>query len=153
MRRIDGLLSSYSKNHQNKINKAIHWVGVTMIFFSIVGMLWALPFPLATSSFVNWATLAMIPVAAYYVYLSPSLAVGMILQMAVFAVCAHLLASCISTPLWMISAVMFTVATVLQFVGHMVEGQKPAFLQDLRALLIGPAWLMHFVYRRVGLPY
>jgi len=153
MRRIDGLLSKYGDNHQNKFNKLIHWFGVTMIFFSIVGLLWAVPFPLETSAFVNWATLTMVPVAAYYLYLSPRLAMGMILQLAVFSVLTHLLATRVSTPLWMISAVIFVIASVLQFIGHMVEGQKPAFLADLRALLIGPAWLMHFVYQRVGLRY
>ena len=45
------------------------------------------------------------------------------------------------------------VSWVFQFIGHMFEGQKPSFMSDVRFLLIGPAWLMHFVYRRAGLPY
>ncbi len=44
------MLSDYGKNHQNKINKLIHWVGVTLIFFSIVAMLRSVPFPPETSS-------------------------------------------------------------------------------------------------------
>jgi uncharacterized membrane protein YGL010W len=34
-----------------------------------------------------------------------------------------------------------------------VEGRKPSFLKDLQFLLIGPAWLMHFLFRRLHIPY
>ena len=40
-----------------------------------------------------------------------------------------------------------------QFVGHAIEGRKPKFLQDLQFLLIGPAWLLQFVYRAAGIRY
>jgi uncharacterized membrane protein YGL010W len=152
MRRIDCLLTEYAKSHQNAVNKLIHWFCITLIFFSVVGMAWCIPFPFASNPFVNWATLAMIPVAAYYVYLSRTLAVGMILLMCVFALCAYLMHIHINTPLWLISVVIFIISWVFQFLGHMVEGQKPSFLTDVRFLLVGPAWLMHSVYRRVGLP-
>ena len=54
--------------------------------------------------------------------------------------------------LW-IALVLFAVAWVLQFVGHHVEGKKPSFLRDIQFLMVGPAWLMHFLYRRAGIPY
>jgi len=40
-----------------------------------------------------------------------------------------------------------------QFIGHAIEGQKPSFFKDLQFLLIGPAWLMHFIYRQAGIRY
>ena len=40
-----------------------------------------------------------------------------------------------------------------QFIGHRIEGKKPSFFQDLSFLLIGPAWLMSFDYRRLGQRY
>ena len=49
------------------------------------------------------------------------------------------------------SAVVFVVAWVGQFIGHHIEGKKPSFLQDVQFLLIGPAWLMAFVYRKLGI--
>jgi uncharacterized membrane protein YGL010W len=48
---------------------------------------------------------------------------------------------------------VFIVAWVFQFLGHRVEGKKPSFLRDVQFLLIGPAWLMHFLFRRLGIPY
>jgi len=34
-----------------------------------------------------------------------------------------------------------------------VEGKKPSFLEDLQFLLIGPLWLLHFVYRHLNWRY
>jgi len=43
-------------------------------------------------------------------------------------------------------------AWIAQFYGHKVEGKKPSFFQDVQFLLVGPAWLLQLVYRRVGIP-
>jgi uncharacterized membrane protein YGL010W len=51
-----------------------------------------------------------------------------------------------------VAIVVFVVAWVGQFVGHRIEGRKPSFLEDLQFLLVGPAWLLHFVYRGIGVP-
>jgi uncharacterized membrane protein YGL010W len=59
----------------------------------------------------------------------------------------------LDTPLWVISLIIFFVAWIGQFYGHKVEGKKPSFLKDIQFLLIGPAWLMHFIYKRLGIPY
>ena len=56
-------------------------------------------------------------------------------------------------PLWMIALAVFIAAWMGQFVGHAVEGKRPAFFKDLQFLLIGPAWLMASVYRVLGLKY
>ena len=31
--------------------------------------------------------------------------------------------------------------------------REPSFFKDLQFLLIGPAWLMHFIYRKAGIRY
>ena len=49
--------------------------------------------------------------------------------------------------------VVFVVAWIGQFAGHQVEGRKPSFFDDLKFLLIGPAWLLGFVYRRLHIRY
>jgi hypothetical protein len=30
---------------------------------------------------------------------------------------------------------------------------KPSFFEDMQFLLVGPAWLLHFIYRKLGIPY
>lgn len=51
------------------------------------------------------------------------------------------------------SLVIFVLAWVGQFIGHEIEGKKPSFFEDLQFLLIGPLWLLGFVYRRMGIRY
>ncbi len=153
MRRIDQLLAEYEDSHQDRTNKLIHWICVPLTFLSIVGLLWSAPFLIETFPWVNWATVAMVPVALYYLRLSPPLAVGMLIQMVLFCWCAHLVDTRLGLPLWLVSIVIFVAASVSLNIGHKVEAKKPSFFKDLQFLLIGPAWLMQFIYKRLGIPY
>ena len=47
----------------------------------------------------------------------------------------------------------FLLLWVAQFVGHKIEGKRPSFLADLQFLLVGPAWVLASLYRRLGIPY
>ena len=38
-----------------------------------------------------------------------------------------------------------------QFIGHKIEGKKPSFLKDIQFLLIGPAWLLSFIYKKINI--
>jgi len=52
-----------------------------------------------------------------------------------------------------VSAAVFVGAWIGQFVGHAIERSRPSFLEDLRSFLVGPAWLLGFVYRCLGIAY
>ena len=52
--------------------------------------------------------------------------------------------------LLVVSLVTFAAAWVGQFIGHAIEGRKPAFVDDLRSFLVAPAWLLGDLYRRLG---
>ena len=47
--------------------------------------------------------------------------------------------------------VQVVVAWIGQFIGHKIEGKKPSFFEDLQFLLIGPAWLLSFIYKKIGI--
>ena len=64
-----------------------------------------------------------------------------------------IIAGIIGIDLWIISLIIFALAWVFQFIGHHIEGKKPSFLKDIRLLMIGPAWLMHFIYKKLHIPY
>jgi uncharacterized membrane protein YGL010W len=159
MRKIDALLHEYGLSHQNETNKTIHWICVPAIFFSIVGLIFSIPAgPLEIltpmlNGFANWATLVLLVVLIYYVSISPPLALGMLFFSAICLALANLIQLTSPLPLWVISILLFVVAWVLQFYGHKIEGKKPSFLKDVQFLLIGPAWLMHFIYKKLGLAY
>jgi len=141
MRRVDRLFESYGRYHQNPVNKAIHWICVPLIVWSVLGMLWAASAPAAVAV-IAAATL-------FYLFLSLPLACGML---AVLAGMAWLL-TLFGDRLLMISLLTFVAAWAGQFIGHVIEGRKPAFVDDLRSFLVAPAWLVSDVYRRLGLRY
>ena len=157
MRKIDLLLSEYGESHQNITNKIIHWFCVPAIFFSVVGLIAAIPSGIVQSllgenPYANWATVMLVVTLAYYVTLSIPLSAGMMLFGALCLYLARVIAES-GYSLWMVSLGIFAVAWVIQFYGHHVEGKRPSFLKDVTFLLIGPAWLMHFIYKKIGIPY
>jgi uncharacterized membrane protein YGL010W len=159
MRRIDQLLSEYGESHRNETNKAIHWVCVPLIFFSIIGLIASIPSDFVQSilghgnPYANWATLILVLVLVYYITLSLSLGLGMMIFGALCLFVANFIVKLDFAPLWVVSIVIFVLAWIGQFYGHKIEGKKPSFLKDVQFLLIGPAWLMHFIYKRLGIPY
>ena len=157
MRKIDQLFAEYGESHQNGTNKTIHWICVPLIFLSIIGLVASIPSgPVqvvlgAGNPYANWATVALMLVIIYYVSLSIWLAVAMAgFGLLCLEIVEHL---ALIGPLWMISLGIFVVAWIGQFYGHKIEGKKPSFLKDIQFLLIGPAWLMHLIFRKLGVPY
>ncbi|MBC6989116.1 DUF962 domain-containing protein [Hymenobacter sp. BT491] len=156
MATITNLLSEYGESHQNPTNKRVHWICVPLIMFSLLGLLWSVPLPAAlreTSPWLNLATVVMVLAIGYYLRLSVPLALGMIVVCAVIVGLLRLLDAQSAVPLWMICLIIFVLAWVGQFWGHKVEGKKPSFLKDVQFLLIGPLWLLHFIYQRLGWHY
>ena len=148
-------LDGYGESHQNSLNKKIHWLAVPLIFLTIVGLLWSIPVPemMAVNEWVNFATIMLIPVVIFYARLSMSLTVGMTLWCLFCYAACHLYGSMTDIPLWQTSLVIFVIAWIGQFYGHKVEGQKPSFFEDIQYLMIGPAWLMSFIYDKFGIKY
>ena len=159
MRKIDQLLNEYGESHQNATNKAIHWICVPLIFFSVVAMIFSIPSGAVQSVlgegniYANWATVVVVIAMVYYVTLSIPLSIGMLLFCALCLFGSKWLVQLNVAPLWAMALVIFVVAWIGQFYGHKVEGKKPSFFKDLQFLLIGPAWLMHFIFKKIGIPY
>jgi uncharacterized membrane protein YGL010W len=141
-RAVDALLEAYSVSHRNHTNELIHVVCVPAIVFSLLGLLWAVH-PLA-------AFLVVAISLAYYVRLSVPLALGMLLMSGAMLV---LLALIPPSRLLLVSVVVFVLAWIGQFIGHGIEGRKPSFLDDLRFLLIGPLFVLGYLYRRARIAY
>ncbi|GAA4380102.1 DUF962 domain-containing protein [Hymenobacter koreensis] len=153
---LSSLLAEYGESHQNPTNKLVHWVCVPLIMFSLLGLLWCIPVPYAIarlSPWLNWATLVMLLAVVYYLRLSVPLAIGMVLVSTGIALLLRGIEQQNALPLWALCLIVFVAAWAGQFWGHKVEGKKPSFLKDIQFLLIGPLWLLHFVYRRLGWAY
>lgn len=154
MRIVDQWLSEYGESHQNHTNKLIHWICVPLIFFSIVGLLYSIKLPWVISGYtVNVAVIALIIAALYYLRLSVSLGIAMIVFIVICLSLCYLIENNTGLSLWMVSIIVFVLAWIGQFYGHKVEGKKPSFFKDLQFLLIGPMWLMSFLFKRSGVNY
>jgi|EP01034_Spumella_vulgaris_P036535 uncharacterized membrane protein YGL010W len=141
-RPIDVLLAKYSESHLNHTNEIIHFVCVPAIVFSLLGLIWSLQ-PLAALGVVLLSL-------AYYVRLSIPFAAGMlVMSLAMLGVLSVLPPPSI-LPL---SIAIFVLAWIGQFIGHKIEGKKPSFFDDVRFLLIGPLFVLSFLYRKLKLAY
>lgn len=108
-----------------------------MIFLCIVALLYH----------VHIGLLGVIAAGVLFFYLRLSLVLFM--QMLIF------MALCIAVVYYLPVSVwfwvgLFVVAWIGQFVGHKIEGAKPSFFEDLQFLLIGPAWVVHDMGRRLS---
>ena len=161
-RPVDVYFDKYSESHQNHTNEIIHWICVPAIVFSLFGLIWAIPFPYLEllgkyNGYVNWASF-LIAFAIYYYYkLSPILSYFMLLLMMFFSagiVSLEKMHNTAGWPLmWQVCLGIFVIAWIGQFIGHKIEGKKPSFLDDVKFLLIGPIWLLHFILKKAKIKY
>lgn len=142
MRTIDSLLAQYRESHRNPTNELIHFVCVPVIVFSLLGLLWSIHplVALAVSGAVMW----------YYFKLSPPFAAGMLAMTVLMLALLSVMPRYTVLP---VSIAIFVVAWIGQFIGHQIEGKKPSFFDDLRFLLIGPLFVLSFLYRRLRVAY
>ena len=156
MKTIHIWFEEYGESHRNPVNKKIHFTCVPLIMLSLIGLLWSIPVPAAFEILpisLNWAVLFLVLALAYYAALSPSLTVGMAFVAVGLGGASYGLDRLGDSKLWQISAGIFAVAWIGQFIGHKIEGARPSFLKDLQFLLIGPLWILGTVYRRLGIKY
>lgn len=152
----DAWFAEYGESHQNRTNELIHWICVPVIFFSVMGFTWMIPTPeswLELVPWFNWTLVAIVLTSIFYLRLSPALSAGMLFFMALCYSIIVALDIFAPWPVGKICAVAFVVAWLGQFIGHKIEGKKPSFFHDVLFLLIGPAWLMSFVYKKAGMKY
>jgi len=147
-------LEEYGASHRNPLNKALHWICVPLIVWSLIGLLWSLPAPgRAQLEYANWASYAVAAAVLYYAALSMPLALGVLPVLAAMLCSVDALSQLSHTPLWAVSAAVFALAWLGQFIGHAIEGKRPSFFKDVQFLLIGPIWLLAALYRRAGIRY
>lgn len=141
MRPAIDLLAQYAAYHRDRRNIASHFLGVPMIVFAI-GVLLARPTFVLGSVVLTPAWVVFAPVAAWYLTrgapvlgLAVSLAVAGLLQLAEPLAAGGVLG-------WLGWGFgLFVVGWAIQFVGHWYEGRKPAFVDDLVGLLVGPMFV------------
>ncbi len=135
------LLVKYAAYHRDRRNIATHFVGVPMLVFA-VGALLARP----SVEVVGWpitpAAVAWGLTTLWYLTRG-NLALGLAVSLTNLAlILAALPLGLQGTAVWLAwSLGLFFAGWLIQFVGHYYEGKKPAFVDDLRGLLVGPMFV------------
>ncbi|WOT04331.1 Mpo1 family 2-hydroxy fatty acid dioxygenase [Shewanella youngdeokensis] len=146
-------LSTYKSVHLNPSNITTHFFGVPLIVWSAFLALNLIPvnFIVLDSPYlnINIATIIAVLSLVYYFVLHAKLAVGLALFMVPVLLSSAWIAQYDGAGY--IAIVTFVVGWIIQFVGHKYEKAKPAFIDDLNQLLIGPFFLMAEVYFKMGL--
>jgi uncharacterized membrane protein YGL010W len=154
MQNVHDWFESYGNDHRNPTNRLIHWICVPAILWSVIAALWVVPVPASIGKPGLWCALVMVAALSFYWRLSRPLGAAMIALFIALALVTHFAFAALgATPLLEIAAVVFVLAWIGQFIGHQIEGRRPSFLTDLAYLLIGPAWLMSKLMRRVGIAF
>ena len=176
MKTIRNWFDEYGESHQNKINKIIHWICIPLIFWSIIALLSLIPHSYLNiyndsffNEFTHWGSVIIFFGLIFYLRLSFTIFIGMLLislcvlfdvYYTVYLFNLHGFWGLFDqvnidghTFLLYSSIIVFIFAWILQFIGHKIEGKKPSFVKDIQFLLIGPAWLLAFIYEKFNIRY
>lgn len=168
MIRFANQIHSYDKYHQSKKNQLTHFIGVPIIvfallllgshfyytintsFLSVLSLSFLSSFKSITFSLSQVAFLGLI---FYYLFLrTPSL----YLIPTVFVLLIFLFVSQYynhhlnSFYIYTLSIGLFIIGWVFQFLGHHLEGNKPALFDNLSHIFIAPIYLMSKIIAKMG---
>ncbi len=153
-RPVDRWFDSYSADHRNETNQRIHVFAVPAILWTVIALLWCIPVFGTWMKSGVWAALAMFSAWMYYNKMSRPLGLGMLAIFIAMAWLTRWLQAALGIGgLFWLALGVFVLAWIAQFIGHKIEGRKPSFLTDLTYLLIGPAWVLAKLYRKLGWKY
>ena len=154
MSETEDWLSHYGESHSELASPLAYWLAVPLVVLGTVGLLWSLPVPdefYDISPLVNWGSLFLMAATVYYFIISVPLAIGMLpFVMGLASIQVWLEASQYS-PLRVSTALL--IAGIVGLLLGRRRGRTAALvLQDLQLMMIGPAWLLSVLYRRMGIP-
>ncbi len=147
-------LDRYETNHRNLTYPWIYWGAVPTVVVGAVGILWNLPIPeqfYTISPLLNWGSAFLMVSAVYYFVISLSLAIGLLPFVVGVAVIQIWLQQSDFSPL-RVSGGLLLAGMIGLWLGHRNENGLRAMIEDLQTLMIGPAWLLSVLYRRLGIP-
>ena len=141
MKTLTDQLAQYAAYHRDRRNIATHFIGIPMIVLAVQVLL-SRPVIANVGAPITPALLLTVLTCIYYLVLDRPLGALMCALMAAGLAMAWPLAAQ-STALWLWSGVgLFVLGWVIQFVGHIWEGRKPAFVDDIVGLVIGPLFVV-----------
>lgn len=134
-------LGQYAEYHRDRRNIFSHFIGIPMIVVAVAVLL-SRPGVEMAGLWLSPALLTACAAAVFYLRLDLRFGV---LMAALLALCLWAGASLAqqSTLVWLGGGLgLFVVGWVIQFIGHYYEGRKPAFVDDVMGLVVGPLFVV-----------
>ncbi|RSN77360.1 DUF962 domain-containing protein [Acinetobacter haemolyticus] len=141
MTNLERLLSQYAAYHLDRNNILTHFIGIPLIVFSILCLTARAGVEVSSVS-VTLASILILLSTIYYISLDKLFG---ILMLIIFIAVYPLAIKIAALPMWSwlgASIGIFVVGWVFQFIGHYFEKKKPAFVDDLIGLAIGPLFVL-----------
>ncbi|MDH4870546.1 Mpo1-like protein [Pseudomonas sp. BN515] len=141
MKTLIDQLGQYAEYHRDRRNIATHFVGIPLIVVAVAVLL-SRPGTEAFGLWLSPAALVSLVSALYYFRLDLRYGLVMTVLLALSLWIGAALAVQGSAA-WLGAGLgLFVVGWIIQFVGHYYEGRKPAFVDDLTGLIIGPLFVV-----------
>jgi hypothetical protein len=147
-------LQRYGDSHTELAYPLLYWAAVPAVVLGTVGLLWIMPVPdeyARISPLLNWGSTFLMAAVVYYFIISVPLAIGMLPFIVGIATCQSWLGSSDFSPL-RVSAGLLLAGTLGLWVGRRRQWSLGPVWTDLQLVMIGPAWLLSVLYRRIGIP-
>ena len=151
MKTLVDQLAQYASYHRDARNVMTHFVGVPMIVLAVVIVLSRPAWVISSGMVLSPAVLVALAACLYYILLDVRYGLVLALVLSAMLSLGAWLAQQ-SAALWLGWGIgLFVVGWVIQFVGHYWEGKKPAFMDDIVGLLIGPLFVLAEIGFAMGL--
>ncbi|MDR5838154.1 Mpo1-like protein [Caballeronia sp. LZ034LL] len=153
MRTLTEHLSQYASYHRDTRNVATHVIGIPLIVLAIAALLSRPAWPVFSGAFPLTPAVILFTLATlFYLRLDLPLGFGMGMVSAASAWFGYRVAMQSTTLRLAIGVGMFVTGWAFQFVGHLrFEHRKPAFVDDVVGLLIGPLFILVELLSALGL--
>ncbi|HWA86117.1 MAG TPA: Mpo1-like protein [Opitutus sp.] len=152
----DQWFAEHTLVHTGSDRDFIHWMCAPLLFLSVLGLLWSIPVPAALAAGLlgfRWSLPAIVLALIYYARISLPLAIGLLGFVVLCLVAISQVALHAPWPVWQVCVVLFVVGWIGELVGRVLDRRIPSLARDLAFIVIGPAWLMSKLYRKLGLRY
>jgi uncharacterized membrane protein YGL010W len=142
MKSLVDQLGQYAVYHRDARNIVSHLIGIPLIVVAVATLLARPALGVTGTLSVSPAMLLAAAVAAFYLRLDIRFGILMTFPLALSVWAGKLLAMQ-TTGLWLAWGLgLFFVGWVIQFIGHYFEGSRPAFVDDVIGLAVGPLFIV-----------
>jgi uncharacterized membrane protein YGL010W len=141
VRVLPELLASYGRYHRDRRNRLTHFVGVPLIVYALLTGAALVVVPLPVVGVTTLDRVLVVLAALAYLGLDVALGLGLAIALALLAGAAEATATLGTTSAAVLAGVVFVLGWVIQFLGHFIEGNRPALFTNLAQIFVAPLFL------------